>query len=384
MAWNEPSDDKSNRDPWSKQDDKPKQLLKKNKKRKIFFFDLKYFFSILKKIIKNHCRNFSSSKNIKTPIIMIFCFFALFLFFSGFYIVKEADQGVVINLGKFSHVVDSGLHWRPIFINKIKCINVKIIREITFSNLFLSAEEKLLNIEINLQYKITNPKDYLFSVSDPDYSLRQMTNGILHNIIGRCSINTILIKDHTFIKRMIQKEIEKKMRVCKLGITISDINFKRIYLPKEVNSSFNAIRSAYEQKKKYIHLAKIYASQVIFLANNRAHYILEQAKTYKIYKISEAKGNIIRFSKILHQYRVKKKITVEQIYIELMENILSHTKEILLNQNSNTVLLISLNDKLSNNHKFNLYSHYSASDNMKLYSFLSVINNNVNYSSIKF
>lgn len=384
MAWNEPSDDKSNRDPWSKQDDKPRQLLKKNNKRKIFFFNSKYFFSFFKEIIKNYGRNFSFSKNIKNPIIMIFCFVVLFLFFSGFYIVKEADQGVVINLGKFSHVVNSGLHWRPIFINKIKYINVKTIREITFSSLLLSAEEKLLNIEINLQYKITNPKDYLFSVSDPDYNLRQMTNGILHNVIGRCSINTILIKDHIFIKRMIQKEIEKKMKVCKLGITISDINFKKVSLPKEVNSSFNAIKSAYEKKKKYIHLAKIYANQVIFLANSRAYYILEQAKAYKIYKISEAKGNIIRFSQMLHQYRVKKKITIEQIYIELMENILSHTKKILLNQNSNTVLLISLNEILSNNHKFNLYSHYSASDNMKLYSFLSVINNNVNYSSIKF
>ncbi|HXK00464.1 MAG TPA: FtsH protease activity modulator HflK [Buchnera sp. (in: enterobacteria)] len=384
MAWNEPNNDKSNRDPWSKQDNKSKHFFKKDKKRKIFFFNLKYFFSFFRPIIKNYSKNFGSSRNIKTPIIIVFCLFSLFLFFSGFYIVKEENQGVVIRLGKFSHVVGSGLHWRPIFINKIKHINVKTIREITLSNLLLSAESKLLNVEINLQYRITNPKDYLFSVVDPDDSLRQIINGTLHDVIGRCSINKILKKDNTIIKTMIQKEIEEKISIYKLGITISDMNLKRVCLPKEVQHSFNKIRLANENKKKYIYLAKQYASEVIFLANSRAKHILEHAKTYKIYKVSEAKGNIIRFSKILHKYQMEKKITVEQIYVELIENILRHTKKILFDDNSNTVLFVSLNGILSNNHKFNFYSHYSDSNNIKLYSFFSVMNNNVNYSSIKF
>lgn len=314
MVWNEPSDDGSNRNPWRKQDKKLKKNLKKRKSNKIFFFNVKKYFFILNNSIKNYSKNFSLSKNIKIPIITILIFIPLLLFFKGFYIVKETEQGVVINLGKFSRIVNPGLHWRPIFIEQIKYINVETITEMTLSNLLLNAEQKLLNIETNIEYKIVNAKDYFFSVSNPDEIMRQITNGALYNVIGCCSIDKILTKDNDLIKKIIQKEIEKKIILFKLGIKIIDINFKKISFPKEIRHSLDVIQLARKKKKEYINKAKSYADEVIFLANNKSGYILRQSKLYKMYKIVKLKRNIILFSKIFYEYKVKRNFFMKNLY----------------------------------------------------------------------
>lgn len=293
MVWNEPSDDGSNYNPWKKKDKK----LKKNVKK---------YFVILNNLIKDYSKNFSLSKNIKIPVITILIFIPLLLFFKGLYIVKETEKGVVINLGKFSRIVNPGLHWRPIFIEQIKYINVATITEMTLSNLLLNAEQKLLNIETNIEYQIVNAKDYFFSVTNPDEIMRQITNGALYNVLGCCSTDKILTKDNDIIKKIVQKEIEKKIILFKLGVKIIDINLKKISFPKEIRYSFDAIQLARKKKKEYINKAKIYANEVIFLANKKSGYILRQSKLYKMYKIAKLKRNIILFSKILYEYEVKK------------------------------------------------------------------------------
>lgn len=39
---------------------------------------------------------------------------------SGFYTIKEAERGVVTRFGKFSHLVEPGLNWKPTFIDEVK------------------------------------------------------------------------------------------------------------------------------------------------------------------------------------------------------------------------------------------------------------------------
>jgi membrane protease subunit HflK len=39
---------------------------------------------------------------------------------SGFYTIKEAERGVVTRFGKFSHLVEPGLNWKPTFIDNVR------------------------------------------------------------------------------------------------------------------------------------------------------------------------------------------------------------------------------------------------------------------------
>ncbi|MCV2531337.1 MAG: SPFH domain-containing protein, partial [Candidatus Lightella neohaematopini] len=94
-------------------------------------------------------------------------------FFSGFYTIKEAERGLILRLGKFSHIVYPGLNWKPTFIDKLITVNVESVKELAASGIMLTADENVVRVEMNVQYKITNPKLYLFSVVNADDSLKQ-------------------------------------------------------------------------------------------------------------------------------------------------------------------------------------------------------------------
>ena len=52
---------------------------------------------------------------------------------SGFYTIKEAERGVVTRFGKFSHLVEPGLNWKPTFIDNVQAVNVESVRELAAS-----------------------------------------------------------------------------------------------------------------------------------------------------------------------------------------------------------------------------------------------------------
>ncbi len=61
--------------------------------------------------------------------------------FSGFYTIGEAERGVVLRLGKYDHIVDPGLNWRPRFIDEVTPVNVQAIRALRASGTMLTKDE---------------------------------------------------------------------------------------------------------------------------------------------------------------------------------------------------------------------------------------------------
>lgn len=102
------------------------------------------------------------SKNKINPFLIIFIVVFFVWCCSGFYTIKEAERGVVTNFGKFSHLVAPGLNWRPVFINEVQTVNVETVRELATSGIMLTSDENVVRVEMNVQYKITDPSNYLF------------------------------------------------------------------------------------------------------------------------------------------------------------------------------------------------------------------------------
>src|SRR5688572_30127596 len=90
---------------------------------------------------------------------------------TGFYTIKEAERGVVTRFGKFSHLVEPGLNWKPTFIDQVRAVNVESVRELAASGVMLTSDENVVRVEMNVQYRVTDPEAYLFSVANPDDSL---------------------------------------------------------------------------------------------------------------------------------------------------------------------------------------------------------------------
>ena len=233
---------------------------------------------------------------------------------TGFYTIKEAERGVVTRFGKFSHLVEPGLNWKPTFIDDVTAVNVESVRELAASGVMLTSDENVVRVEMNVQYRVTDPERYLFSVTSADDSLRQATDSALRGVIGKYTMDRILTEGRTVIRSDTQRELEETIRPYNMGITLLDVNFQAARPPEEVKAAFDDAIAARENEQQYIREAEAYTNEVQPRANGQAQRILEEARAYKTQTILEAQGEVARFAKILPEYKAAPEITRERLY----------------------------------------------------------------------
>ncbi|AKG69465.1 FtsH protease activity modulator HflK [Serratia fonticola] len=267
---------------------------------------------------------------------------------SGFYTIKEAERGVVTRFGKFSHLVQPGLNWKPTFIDQVRPVNVESVRDLSASGVMLTSDENVVRVEMNVQYRVSDPAAYLFSVTDANDSLRQATDSALRGVIGKYTMDKILTEGRTIVRSDTQRVLEETIRPYKMGITLLDVNFQAARPPEEVKAAFDDAIAARENEQQSIREAEAYANEVQPRANGAAQRLLENARAYQAQTVLEAQGEVARFAKLLPEYKAAPEITRERLYIETMERVLSHTRKVLVadNKGNNNLMVLPLDQML--------------------------------------
>ncbi len=116
---------------------------------------------------------------------------------------------------------------KPTFIDNVQAVNVESVRELAASGVMLTSDENVVRVEMNVQYRVTDPERYLFSVTSADDSLRQATDSALRGVIGKYTMDRILTEGRTVIRSDTQRELEETIRPYNMGITLLDVNFRR-------------------------------------------------------------------------------------------------------------------------------------------------------------
>nr|WP_318383293.1 FtsH protease activity modulator HflK [uncultured Enterobacter sp.] len=283
---------------------------------------------------------------------------------TGFYTVKEAERGVVTRFGKFDHLVEPGLNWKPTFIDSVTTVNVEAVRELAASGVMLTSDENVVRVEMNVQYRVTDPQHYLYSVTSADDSLRQATDSALRGVIGKYTMDRILTEGRTVIRSDTQRELEETIKPYNMGITLLDVNFQAARPPEAVQAAFDDAISARENEQQSIREAEAYANEVQPRANGQAQRILEEARAYRTQTILEAQGEVARFAKILPEYKAAPEITRERLYIESMEKVLSHTRKVLVNDKGGNLMVLPLDQMLKGGNAPAAKSDSSGANNL--------------------
>ena len=344
MAWNQPGNNGQDRDPWGSSNNQGGNSGGNGNKggREQGPPDLDDIFRKLSKKLgglgggKGGLGGGSGSQGPRGPmggrIVGIVAAAAVIIWAaSGFYTIKEAERGVVTRFGKFSHLVEPGLNWKPTFIDNVQAVNVESVRELAASGVMLTSDENVVRVEMNVQYRVTDPERYLFSVTSADDSLRQATDSALRGVIGKYTMDRILTEGRTVIRSDTQRELEETIRPYNMGITLLDVNFQTARPPEEVKAAFDDAIAARENEQQYIREAEAYTNEVQPRANGQAQRILEEARAYKTQTVLEAQGEVARFAKILPEYKAAPEITRERLYAETMEKVLRQTRKVLVN-----------------------------------------------------
>ncbi|AJI96561.1 HflK protein [Yersinia ruckeri] len=358
MAWNQPGNNGQDRDPWGSSNNNGGNSGGNNNKggRDQGPPDLDDIFRKLSKKLSSFGKGSGSGNGnngatqnpgfsgriVGIAVVAVVVIWAA----SGFYTIKEAERGVVTRLGKLSHIVQPGLNWKPTFIDEVIPVNVESVRELAASGVMLTSDENVVRIEMNVQYRVTDPAAYLFSVTDPDDSLRQATDSAVRGVIGKYTMDKILTEGRTIVRSDTQRVLEETIRPYNMGITLLDVNFQAARPPEEVKAAFDDAIAARENEQQYIREAEAYANEVQPRANGQAQRLLEDSRAYAARKVLEAQGEVAGFAKLLPEYKSAPEITRERLYIETMEKVLGHTRKVLASDKGNNLMVLPLDQML--------------------------------------
>ncbi|MGL5118216.1 MAG: FtsH protease activity modulator HflK, partial [Plesiomonas shigelloides] len=258
----------------------------------------------------------------------------------GFYTIKEAERGVVTRLGKYDRIVQPGLNWKPTFIESVTPVNVEAVRELPASGFMLTQDENVVRVEMNVQYKVADPAKYLFSVSNPDDSLRQATDSALRYVVGHTKMDEVLTRGRAKVRQDTWVLLDQIIAPYNMGLQVLDVNFQSARPPEEVKEAFDDAIAAQEDEQRFIREAEAYAREVEPKARGNVKRVEEEAQAYKERVILEAKGDADRFNALLPEYQAAPKVTRERMYLDTMEKVLSNSNKVLVDTNANNVLML--------------------------------------------
>lgn len=249
---------------------------------------------------------------------------------SGFYTVKEAERGVVLRFGQFHSFVEPGLQWRPTFIDRVYPVDVQTIRTLPASGFILTEDENVVRVEMEVQYRVVEPYEYTFAVTQPDESLRQALDAALRYVVGHSAMDDVLTSGREVVRQQVREELEGVIEPYKMGIAVTDLNFKDARPPEEVKAAFDDAIAAQEDEIRFIREAEAYAREIEPRARGQVRRMEEEAQAYKERVILESRGEVARFEELLPQYTAAPEVTRQRLYLETMEQVYSNTSKIVM------------------------------------------------------
>ena len=280
---------------------------------------------------------------------------------SGVRVVEPDQVGVVLTLGKYSYTANPGLHFiLPYPIQEMRIESTTKIRRVEigfrssgFSSatgiknkheaLMLTGDENIVSADMVVQYRVKNPKDYIFNVYSQHSTVKKASEAALREVVGKNNIDSILTNKRQQIQDEVTNILDQILKNYKLGVEIVNVQLQDVYPPEEVEQAFFDVASAREDREKLVNQAQGYENDILPKAKGSASAMIQKAMAYKERIIQEAKGETQRFMKVYDAYKLAKNITKTRIYLETMEKIFKGAKKVIVEKDAMSKTLPYLN-----------------------------------------
>lgn len=328
MAWNEPG--KGGKDPWGRGGGKPngpdlEELLRR---------------------LRQRLGGLGGGSGGSAGFLLLVVALLLIWVVSGFYKVDSAEKAAVMRFGRLEHINGPGLHWHlPYPIETVKKVNVSRIRSFTYQSDMLTADENIVHLEMEVQYRVKNAKDYLFQISDPDATLGEATKSAIREVVGTSKMNYVLSgQGKSKVADRTESILQQNLNDYKSGLVVTTVNIRSAQPPQQVQAAFSDAIKAQEDKQRSINQAKAYSNQILPKAQGDAAQQIAQAKGYAQKVVEQAKGRTSRFEQLIPAYRAAPEVTRTRLYLDTMQNILEHSSKVLLDvKKGNPLMYLPLN-----------------------------------------
>ncbi len=281
-----------------------------------------------------------SSKLIVWIVILVVLIAASF---SSFYIVDETEEAVITRFGRYYETIGSGLHFKlPFGIDKAYKVPVKIVQteqfgfktinegrqneyknNITAESTMLTGDLNIVDVEWIIQYKIVDPKQWLFGVYEKKSTIRDISRSVINTLVGDRPILDVMGSERSNIETLALDMMNENFNSLGLGISVSAVRLQNIVPPSGVQDAFEDVNKATQDMNRFINEGKEAYNKEIPLAQGESDRQIQIAEGYAAERVNKAKGDVARFNSVYEEYKKSPRVTRERLYLETMEEVMS-------------------------------------------------------------
>ena len=280
-------------------------------------------------------------KHYKTAVLVVVL---LIVGFGSFFQVATEEEGVITRFGKYVRTVDPGLKMKIPLMEKVYKVPVERQKKQEFGfrtqqagvrtqysrtgsvtddeAIMLTGDLNLANVQWVVQYRVSNPYNYLFKVRNPDNTLRDLSEAVTRQIVGDRTVNEVLTVGRAEIASEVKVLLQEMAREYSLGIEIAQVVLQDINPPESVKQAFNAVNEAQQERETLINEAKSAYNKVIPRARGQAEETIQKAEGYATKRVNNAQGEVARFNALYSEYIKAPEVTKKRIYLETLQEVL--------------------------------------------------------------
>ena len=275
----------------------------------------------------------------KTVLAVVLAFVVLTLAGTCFYTVDDKQQAVVTTFGKVTDITDAGVHFKlPFGIQQVQKVDVNVYQKIELGyssdgytvadeSTMITGDYNIVNVDFFVEYKISDPVQYLYSSNDPELILRNLIQSQVRNVVGSSTVDAVLTDGKENIQMQVKDLVSSILEEYDIGLTLVDVKIQDAEPPtQEVIEAFKAVETAKQKAETVINDAKAYQNAKIPEAQARADKLIQNAEYLKQKRINEAKEQVAMFTAMYVEYAQNPAITRSRMYYEAISEILPDVK----------------------------------------------------------
>jgi len=275
---------------------------------------------------------------------LVFLLFAVIVLggMTCFYTVDDKQQAVVTTFGKVTDVTDAGVHFMiPFGIQQVKKVDVNVYQKIELGyssdgntynvneneSTMITGDYNIVNVDFFVEYKISDPVQYLYSSNNPELILRNLIQSQIRNVVGSSTVDAVLTDGKENIQMQVKDLVSSILEEYNIGLTLVDVKIQDAEPPtQEVIEAFKAVETAKQQAETVINDAKAYQNAQLPQAQAKADKLIRNAEFLRQKRINEATQQVAMFEAMYAEYAQNPGITRSRMYYETISEILPGVK----------------------------------------------------------
>ena len=278
----------------------------------------------------------------KTITVVVLALVLLILGGTCFYTVDDKQQAVVTTFGQVTDITDAGVHFKlPFGIQQVQKVDVNVYQKIELGyssdgnvyavneseSTMITGDYNIVNVDFFVEYKISDPVQYLYSSNNPELILRNLIQSQVRNVVGSSTVDAVLTDGKENIQMQVKELVSEILEEYDIGLTLVDVKIQDAEPPTtEVIEAFKAVETAKQQAETVINDAKAYQNAQLPQAEAQADKLIQNAEYLKQKRINEAVEQVAMFQAMYEEYALNPAITRSRMYYEAITEVLPGVK----------------------------------------------------------